>query len=35
MTELAGVLGMRSTGGVHKTLGRLVDGGLLERMGGR
>lgn len=35
IAELTGVLGMKSTGGVHKTLGLLVDEGLLERVGGR
>jgi SOS-response transcriptional repressor LexA len=35
MTELAELLGMRSTGGVFKTLNRLVDIGLLKRVGSR
>jgi len=35
MEELAAVLGVKSKGGVHKTLGRLVDEGLLERVGSR
>ena len=35
MEELAVVLGVKSKGGVHKTLGRLVDEGLLERVGSR
>lgn len=35
MTELTTVLGMKLTGGVHNTLGRLVEGGLLERVGRR
>lgn len=33
MEELAAVLGVKSKGGVHKTLGRLVEEGLLERVG--
>ena len=32
---LTTVLGMKSTGGVHKTLGRLVGEGMLERVGSR
>ena len=35
MSELKTVLGLKSTGGVHMTLGRLVDEGLLERVGSR
>lgn len=35
MEGLAVVLGVKSKGGVHKTLGRLVDEGLLERVGSR
>jgi SOS-response transcriptional repressor LexA len=35
MAELTKVLGMRSTGGVFKTLNRLVDAGYLERVGTR
>lgn len=35
IAELATVLGMASTGGVHKTLGKLVDAGFLERVGSR
>ena len=33
IAELTTVLGMASTNGVHKTLGRLVDEGLLGRVG--
>jgi len=35
IAELTTVLGMASTNGVHKTLGRLVDEGLLDRVGSR
>lgn len=35
MEDLATVLGVKSKGGVHKTLGRLVDEGLLDHIGGR
>lgn len=35
MAKLAEVLGMASTGGVFKALGRLVDAGYLERTAGR
>jgi len=35
LAELAEVLGMASTNGVFKTLNRLVDAGLLERVGSR
>lgn len=35
MAKLTEVLGMASTGGVFKALGRLVDAGYLERLGGR
>lgn len=35
MEELTAVLGVKSKGGVHKTLGRLVEEGLLERVGTR
>ncbi len=35
IAELTAVLGMRSTGGVHKTMNRLVDEGLLDRVGSR
>lgn len=35
ISELATVLGMKSTNGVHKTPNRLVDEGLLERVGSR
>lgn len=35
IAELTKVLGMASTNGVHKTLGRLVEEGLLDRVGSR
>jgi SOS-response transcriptional repressor LexA len=35
MAKLTEVLGLTSTGGVFKALGRLVDAGYLERVGGR
>jgi len=35
IADLTEVLGMRSTGGVFKTLNRLVDAGVLERVGRR
>ena len=35
MAKLAGVLGLASSGGVFKVLGRLVDAGYLERTNGR
>lgn len=35
MAKLADVLGMASSGGVFKVLGRLVDAGYLERVDGR
>jgi SOS regulatory protein LexA len=35
MAKLTEVLGMASTGGVFKALGRLVDAGYLERIDGR
>jgi repressor LexA len=35
MAKLTEVLGMASTGGVFKALGRLVDAGYLERVDGR
>ena len=35
IAELTAVLGMKSTGGVHKTMNRLVDEGLLDRVGSR
>lgn len=35
MAKLAEVLGMASTGGVFKVLGRLREAGYLERVGGR
>ncbi len=35
MLKLTEVLSMASTGGVFKALGRLVDAGYLERVGGR
>lgn len=35
MAKLTAVLGLASTGGVFKVLGRLVDAGYLERVGGR
>lgn len=35
MAKLAQVLGMASTGGVFKAIGRLVDAGYLERLDGR
>lgn len=35
MAKLANVLGMASSGGVFKALGRLVDQGYLERVDGR
>lgn len=35
MAKLTEVLGLTSTGGVFKVLGRLVDAGYLERVGGR
>ena len=35
IAELTTVLRMASTNGVHKTLGRLVDEGLLDRVGSR
>lgn len=35
MEKLKGVLGLTSTGGVFKALGRLVDEGYLERTAGR
>lgn len=35
MARLADVLGLSSSGGVFKVIGRLVDGGYLERVDGR
>lgn len=35
MAKLADVLGLASSGGVFKVIGRLVDAGLLERVDGR
>lgn len=35
VAELTTVLGMKSSGGVHKTMNRLVDEGLLKRAGSR
>lgn len=35
MAKLAGVMGLASSGGVFKALGRLVDQGYLERIDGR
>ena len=35
MAKLTGVLGLASTGGVFKVLGRLTDAGYLERVDGR
>jgi len=35
IAELTTVLGMASTNGVHKTLGRLVEEGMLDRVGTR
>ena len=35
MAKLADVLGLASSGGVFKVIGRLVDAGYLERMDGR